>query len=204
MMPVSVDPAGLFEALMSGLAQVPSALIAAALLAGPTAIWLIARFVNPPDLATPDDMALEELLWVCPHCRSINEDRIASCYRCHRLRADESVPLVIETAPTWAGPGVGIAVGPGAPTAAPGESWIKREVARASREVGENGVASEEEVLAAELAALAHEPVVLEARVKASSRPSKSKPAAQRGRRKPFDADAGAAKPKRARKTGSG
>jgi hypothetical protein len=203
-MTLPVDPSGLFEALMSGLAQVPSALIAAALLAGPTAIWLIARFVNPPDLATRDDMALEELLWVCPHCRSINEDRIASCYRCHRLRADESVPLVIETAPTWAGPGVGIAVGPGAPTAGPGESWIKREVARASREIADNGVGSEEEVLAAELAALAHEPVVLEPRVKASSRPSKSKPAAQRGRRKPPDGDAGSAKPKRPRKTGSG
>ena len=200
-----VDPGGLFEALLRGLAQVPSALIAAALLAGPTAIWLIARFVNPPDLATRDDMALEELLWVCPHCRSINEDRIATCYRCHRLRADESVPLVIETAPTWAGPGVGIAVGPGAPATAPGESWIEREVARASREVDDSGVASDQEVLAAELASLAYEPVVLEPRVKASSRPSASKPTAQRARRKPpAAADAGTLKPKRARKTGSG
>ncbi len=118
-MPVPVDPSGLLEAFMNGLAQVPSALIAAALLAGPTAIWLIARFVNPPDLATRDDMALEELLWVCSNCRSINEDRIASCYRCHRMRADESIPLVIETAPTWAGPGVGIAVGRDGPQCLP-------------------------------------------------------------------------------------
>ena len=203
-MPVPVDPSGLLEAFMNGLAQVPSALIAAALLAGPTAIWLIARFVNPPDLATRDDMALEELLWVCSNCRSINEDRIASCYRCHRMRADESIPLVIETAPTWAGPGVGIAVGPGAPALAPGESWIKREVARASGEVDDNGMATDEDVLAAELASLAYEPVVLEPRVKASSRPSGSKPAAQRTRRKPPDAGASAAKTKRTRKTGSG
>jgi hypothetical protein len=199
---VPVDPNGLFEALMSGLAKVPSALIAAALLAGPTAIWLIARFVNPPDLATRDDMALEELLWVCPTCRSINEDRIASCYRCHRHRADESVPLVIETTPTWAGPGVGIAVGPGAPALGPGASWIDREVARASREV-DDGVASEEEVLAAELAQLAFEPVVLEPRVKASSgRPSASTPAGRRAQRKPPAVDD--AKPKRTRKTGLG
>jgi hypothetical protein len=199
-----VDPSGLFEAIMSALAQVPSALIAAVLLAGPTAIWLIARFVNPPDQATRDDVALEELLWVCPTCRSINQDRMASCYRCHRLRADETVPLVIETAPTWAEPGVGIAVGPGAPAPEPGESWIEREVARASRQVDDDGVASEEE-LASELASLAYEPVVLEQRVTASGRPAASKPAPQRARRKPpAAADAGATKPKRTKKTGSG
>ncbi len=198
-----VDPSGLFEAVMSGLSQVPSALIAAALLAGPTAIWLIARFVNPPDLAKRADLTLEELLWVCPRCRSINEDRIASCYRCHHLRADESLPLVIETAPTWSGPGVGIAVGPGTPVFAPRESWIEREVVRASREVAD-GVASEEDVLAAELASLAYEPVVLEPRVKASGRPFGSKPAVRRAPRKSPDAGAGAAKPKRTRKTGSG
>jgi hypothetical protein len=209
---VPVDPGGLFEALMNGLAQVPSALIAAALLAGPTAIWLIARFVNPPDLATRDELALEELLWVCPNCRSINEDRMASCYRCHGQRAAESIPLIIERAPTFAGPGVGIAVGPGTPAPEHEESWIEREVARASMEV-EDDVAweeeeeeeEEEEVLTAELALLAYEAVVLEPRVKASGRPAASKPAAKRTRRKPPAAtDAGAAKPRRARKTGSG
>src|SRR6185295_1038483 len=121
-----VDPSALFEAVMSGLAQVPSAVIAAALIAGPTAIWIIFRFLNPRDVAKRDDMGLEELLWVCPACRSINEDRSASCYRCHRLRTGEHAPLVApagEPAPTWTGPGVGIAVGPGAPVLKPGESW---------------------------------------------------------------------------------
>jgi hypothetical protein len=202
---MSVDPSALFEAVMSGLAQVPSAVIAAALIAGPTAIWIILRFLNPPDVAKRDDMGLEELLWVCPACRSINEDRLPSCYRCHRLRAGEHGPLVAEPASTGAGPGVGIAVGPGAPVLEPGESWIEVEVARASREVDGNGVGPEEEELAAEVAALAYEPVILEPRVTASDRPAAPKPVAQRARRKPpTAADGGAPKPKRTRKTGSG
>jgi hypothetical protein len=209
---MSVDPSGLIEAVMSGLAQVPSAVIAAALIAGPTAIWLIVRFLNPPDVAKRDDGGLEELLWVCPACRSINEDRIPSCYRCHRLRAGDHgahVAPVAEPEPAPAGPGVGIAVGPGLRVLEPGESWIEREVARASSEVDDDGVEpddeAEEEVVAAEVAALAYEPVILEPRVTASGRPADSKPAATRARRKPpAAADAGAAKPKRARKTGSG
>ena len=210
---MSVDPSALFEAVMSALAQVPSAVIAAALIAGPTAIWLIARFLNPPDVAKRDEGGLEELLWVCPACRSINEDRLPSCYRCHRLRAGEHAPLVApeaEPAPTWAPPGVGIAVGPGAPALNPGESWIEVEVARASREVDDDdGVEpdeeAEEEVLAAEAASLAYEPVILEPRVTASGRPAASKSTAQRTRRKPpAAADGSATKPKRTRKTGSG
>ena len=127
-----VDPSGLFEAVMSGLAQIPSAVIAAALIAGPTAIWLLARFLNPPDVAKRDDGGLEELLWVCQACRSINELRIANCYRCHRSRTGEGVPPVAEPAPPRLAPGVGIAVGPGRPVLAPDNEWVEREVARAS------------------------------------------------------------------------
>lgn len=204
---MSVDPSGIFEAVMSGLAQVPSAVIAAALIAGPTAIWLVFRFLNPPDVAKRDEGGLEELLWVCPACRSINEDRMASCYRCHRLRSGEGVAVVAEPAPAPSAPGVGIAVGPGAPALVPGESWIEVEVTRASREVDNNGVGHEpeEEAVAAEVASLAYEPVILEPLVKASGRPDGSKPVAQRARRKPAAAvDAGGSKPKRTRKTGSG
>lgn len=196
-----IDLVGIYEAVMSGLGEVPSALIAAALLAGPTAIWLIARFVNPPDIGVTEELAFEELLWVCAKCRSINEDRVASCYRCHQLRADESIPLVIETAPTRFGPGVGIAVGPGVPLLAPVESWIEREVARASDAV-DGDVEPEGDLVAAELAPLTFEPVILEPRVKVSGRPSAAKPAGRRGRRKPQGASE--ANPKRTRKTGSG
>ena len=196
-----IDLAGLYEALMSGLGTVPSALIAAVLLAGPTAVWLIARFVNPPDIGTTDELVLEEILWVCTHCRSINEDRIARCYRCHKLRADESIPLVIETAPTRLGPGVGIAVGPGAPQVASNGSWIELEVARASDSV-DRPLEPEEDLVAAELAPLAYEPVILEPRVRASGRPGAVESDGRRTRRKP--PGSGDASPKRARKTGSG
>ena len=202
-----IDPAGLFEAMLNGLGTIPSALIAAALLAGPTAVWLIARFVNPPDIGTTEEVVVEELLWVCPHCRSINEDRIANCYRCHKLRADESIPLVIETAPTRAGPGVGIAVGPGLPQVAPDRSWIELEVARASDSVDDvddvdDAFEPEEDQLAAELPSLAFEPVILEPRVKASGRPGAAEPAGPRTKRKP--PSSGESTSKRARKTGSG
>ncbi len=192
------DLPGLYETIMSGLGTVPSALIAAALLGGPTAIWLIARFLNPPDIGVTEEVVVEELLWVCPKCRSINEDRIVTCYRCHHLRAGESVPLVIETLPA---PGVGIAVGPGKPILAPVDAWIEREVARASNAVDE-GEEPEEVLPAAEPASLVFEPVILEPRVKASGRPGASEPAVRRARRKP--PGGGQTKPKRERKTGTG
>lgn len=197
-----IDLAGPYEAMMSGLGTVPSALIAAVLLAGPTAVWLIARFLNPPDIGMTEEVALEEPLWVCPHCRSINEDRIASCYRCHKLRADESGPLVIETAPTRSSPGVGIAVGPGAPQVAPDRSWIELDLARASDSVDDVDDALEppEDISAAELVSLTFEPVILEARVKAAGRPGAAEPAGRRIRRK--RPGSGESIPKRARKTG--
>jgi hypothetical protein len=199
---MSIDPSAFFEAVMSGLAQVPSAVIAAALIAGPTAIWLIARFLNPPDVATRDEGGLEELLWVCPACRSINEDRIASCYRCHRLRTGEGAPHVAETAPAPSAPGVGIAVGPGKPVLAPADTWIEREVARASGAV-DDGRQPAKEHLPAEPASLTFEPVILEPRVKSSGRPGGApEPVVRRARRKP--PGTGETKPKRERKTGTG
>lgn len=196
-----VDPTGLFDALMTGLNQIPSAIIAAALIAGPTLIWIIARFLNPPDPASTGNEALEELLWVCANCRSINEDRIASCYRCQRPRIGKAAPVVNEDEETETAPGVGVAVGPGLPLPAPDTAWIEREVARAS-DSADDALPPEEDLVAAELASLTFEPVILEPRVTASGRPGAAEPAARRARRKP--PGSGESKPKRARKTGSG
>lgn len=91
-----MDLSGLIEAISNGIARLPSSVIAAILLGGPTAIWIITRFVNPPDVRKPEELPPEDRLWLCASCLSINEDRLESCYRCHRVRAPESVPVVID------------------------------------------------------------------------------------------------------------
>jgi hypothetical protein len=198
-----VDPTGLFDALMAGLSKVPSAIIAAALIAGPTLAWLIARFLNPPDPASAESKASEEVLWVCASCRSINDDRAASCYRCHRLRTGQPVAPIDEDEPrrTAPGVGVGVAVGPGRPVLVSDDSWIEVEVARASDAVDGDPQPVGPPV-PAEPPSLIFEPVILEPQLKASSRPAPLKPPARRTRRKPQGS--GEEKPKRERKTGSG
>ncbi len=117
-----VDPQGLLDAISKVLSQIPSGLLVAIFLGGPTAIWLIARFANPSDPAKREQTRSEDLLWVCASCRSINDDRAVRCYSCHRSRADEPVP------------GVGIAVGPGMPAGAQGGFWwLGGEATGASR-----------------------------------------------------------------------
>jgi hypothetical protein len=46
-----VDPSVLFNDILDGLSKIPPGLFAAIILGGPTAIWLILRFSNPPDEA---------------------------------------------------------------------------------------------------------------------------------------------------------
>ena len=126
---MQVDLNALIDAIVSGISRLPSALVAALLLAGPTAVWLIARFMNPPD---PGKRAVagETLLWVCEACRSINDDVVDNCYRCHRPRGAESGAIVVEPGRIRV-PGVGIAVGPGVPILQPtASSWLNAEAPR--------------------------------------------------------------------------
>jgi hypothetical protein len=116
-----VDPSALINEILDGLSKIPPGLFAAILLGGPTAIWLVLRFSNPPDDAPrPPEPVREEFLWVCISCRSLNQELRDSCYRCHRLRTDENEPGMPDfgRAPAPASragiaPGIGIAVGPG-------------------------------------------------------------------------------------------
>ena len=125
---MQVDLNALIDAIVSGISRLPSALVAGLLLAGPTVIWLIARFTNPPD---PGKRAVagETLLWVCEACRSINDHVVDNCYRCHRPRGAESGAIVVEPGRIRV-PGVGIAVGPGVPSPQPtASSWLSAEPA---------------------------------------------------------------------------
>jgi hypothetical protein len=109
---MSLDTNGLFEAISAGLARVPPGIVAAGLLAGPTAIWLFLRFAHPPDPGKREVVVPEIALWLCESCRSLNNAWRDHCYHCHRPADARDAPLIFE-GPATIAPGVGIAVGPG-------------------------------------------------------------------------------------------
>jgi hypothetical protein len=184
-----VDPNGLFEAILRGLERLPYALIAVVLLGGPTAVWIIARLINPPDSATPDYTGLETLLWVCPKCRSLNDDRLEACYACHRLRPAEDAGT-FEPAHRDA-PGVGIPVGPGRPTHQPiPASWLGGDVQGATGLDYDEG--EPEEALDPDEEEDSFDPRVVEPVMKVSRRPAGSQTAKRpRGAKKPAADGAG-------------
>jgi hypothetical protein len=189
------DPNDVLTAITKALPKLPSALIAAALLGGPTAIWIITRIVRPPSLIKtaeepPED--LENLLWVCESCRSMNEDRLDRCYRCHLARTAEETPAVIHAAPETA-MRPGLAVGSGVPASAPAAyTFLGAQFAGATRPVAERYEPEPPTPAPDPLGAL--EPLILEPRVKVSGRAART-PAAKR---KP--AETTAPSPKRTRK----
>jgi hypothetical protein len=69
--------------LRAGLGALPAAIAAIALLAGPTALWLLYRFLVQPRNARYQG---EEIgpLWICAGCHSANQLAFADCYRCGR------------------------------------------------------------------------------------------------------------------------
>jgi hypothetical protein len=106
---VQVDLEYVINALRAGLGLVPPVLIAIVLLGGPTASWLLYRFVVQPRtrrLRGKDGAAM----WVCANCRSVNELRMLRCYRCDALPVEEELE-VIDAHPT--GPIPLTPVGPG-------------------------------------------------------------------------------------------
>jgi hypothetical protein len=179
------DPSGFIENVWHNLPKVPSAIIAAALLGGPTLIWLIARFTHPPDPLKVPDVVPEDPLWLCTSCRSMNEDRVDRCYRCRQPRVAENVPVVAqpERAPalrTAAAPPLRPVMPPEQPLPA---SWLGGDFA-ALFLPAENPVdpkaATEQPALPPAL-----EPQIVEPRVKGSGRSADPGPARPRTRRKP-------------------
>jgi hypothetical protein len=125
-MPADISNA--IDSLLTAVGQIPPAIFAMLLLAGPTAAWIIYRSVVVPRRSrfAGDD---PDLLWICENCRSANQVRRSHCYRCgydrektvgdlHVVDRDGLVALgqgqvsTVEPAvPVGAGPGV--PVGPG-------------------------------------------------------------------------------------------
>lgn len=84
-----IEPTDAIDTLQRTLSLVPPTILAIVLLGGPTAVWLLYRFVVQPRTrryATDGS----ELLWICERCRSANEVRSSRCYRC-ALERDEIV-----------------------------------------------------------------------------------------------------------------
>ena len=103
------------DVLRAGVGLVPPTILAIILLGGPTALWLLYRFVIEP---RTHRMRVFELApyWVCANCRSVNNHRLARCYHCDAPPVDDDLE-VIETNPY--GPGELTPVGPGLNFGAP-------------------------------------------------------------------------------------
>lgn len=118
-MEVDIDIKPVVQSLEAGLGLVPSAIIAVVLLAGPTAVWLLYRFVVQPRTSRYRPTGVGAM-WVCPDCRSVNELRVSQCYRCdfvmdeadlHVIDPEFDLPVPVGLAMTAAT--TGVAVGPG-------------------------------------------------------------------------------------------
>jgi hypothetical protein len=123
---VPIDPVEFVDSIRDGLGQVPGVVFAAILLGGPTALWLLYRFIVVPRTSrfrpgTPST------LWVCPNCRSANEIPQDRCYRCGYERDSLRGIEVVYAEPEYEEapedeiplPGIfpGVPVGPGHPLA---------------------------------------------------------------------------------------
>lgn len=109
------------QALRVGLDLVPPALFAVVVLGGPTLGWVLYRIIVQPRASRTRLIDLTAM-WVCSNCRSVNELRMAHCYRCD-ARPDETDLEVIDTHP--AGPARRTAVGPGLDLDRPGRPMTR-------------------------------------------------------------------------------
>lgn len=113
----------LVQSLEAGIAAIPPAIIAIVLLAGPTFIWLIYRYVVQP--RTSRYGATEDgAYWICDNCRSANALRRSHCYRCgFAPEITEDIRVIesdIDAPEITVSPG--IPVGPGRPAIAETET----------------------------------------------------------------------------------
>lgn len=118
------------DTVRAGIGMIPPVLIAIALLGGPTAGWLLYRFVVQP--RTKRMRGIDpSAMWVCPSCRSVNAMRLARCYRCDSSRIEEGLE-VVHTEPT--SPVRLTPVGPGLDLGGPGQlSGRPRPISRIER-----------------------------------------------------------------------
>ena len=108
---MQVDIGQLIDTIRAGIGAIPPVIMAIILLGGPTASWLLYRFVVQPRTMRMRMRALDpSAMWVCANCRSVNALRLSRCYR-GDARPVKGELEVVETHP--AGPVRLTPVGPG-------------------------------------------------------------------------------------------
>jgi hypothetical protein len=151
---VQLEIGHVIDTLRAGIGMIPPVLIAIALLGGPTAGWLLYRFVVQPRTRRMRGID-PSTMWVCPSCRSINAMRLTRCYRCDSPPIEEELE-VVHTEPT--GPVRLAPVGPGLDLGGP--SQLPRPISRIERaseiwvEEGDEWKGWRQEEVAADRAAL--------------------------------------------------
>jgi hypothetical protein len=124
-MPIDVD-SGL-AAFARGLEMIPRIIIAPVLLAGPTILWLLYRFLVRPGTFRQRPDGSQLAVWACASCASLTPVDQLLCYRCRAERPPgvielepdgavrEAPPTMPPTAPHTVDSYVGVPVGPGRP-----------------------------------------------------------------------------------------
>lgn len=95
-----MDLDGMVQSLRDGFAQLPPVTIVVVLLAGPTALFVIYRFISLTRRAGEPSGIEAAALWVCHDCRSLNPLRQERCYRCGSAReAPGGIRIVLDRVP---------------------------------------------------------------------------------------------------------
>lgn len=114
-MPIDLNAS--MAAFSRGLEEIPRVIIAPLLLAGPTLLWLLYRYLVRPGTFSQSHEAAELTAWVCDSCASLTPIDQPACYRCHAPRPELAIEPELESEPEFEpdDDGVGVAVGPGLP-----------------------------------------------------------------------------------------
>src|SRR5262249_46250653 len=90
-MPIDLDSS--LAAFARGLELIPRVIIAPLLLAGPTLLWLLYRFLVRPGTFRQRHEAPDVTVWVCGACASLTPVDQLLCYRCRAERPSAVVEL---------------------------------------------------------------------------------------------------------------
>jgi hypothetical protein len=119
-----IDLNNFVETLRSGFGQIPPIVIALILLGGPTGAMIVYRLLRVARRMQSTAPVEVAPLWVCQDCRSVNQLRLARCYRCGTARDDTDEIEVLLDQP--AAHPASFQVPAGSPFAAPGSAASSR------------------------------------------------------------------------------